>query len=663
MSLTHIAADTSRRGPIRYGASLLAESVLNDSGTALDPSSLCASSDAALAAFAQLGAFRLNVDRVLISLFDGKRQHILAEAQQSTVIELGPGDSHKEVPGTAGPSLLLLSGTAIPREHGICDHVLDHPAVESEAGTRLLPITVVPNLGQNERFSCKPYFGSSSDLRFYAGVPLRTTNGIDIGAVGVLGREPRDSLDVPSQRFLRHLSELVTSHLQSRVSTESYRRNERMVRGLGSMVEGMGSMSKFGNTANPLSFKDAMGKKGVLKEGALNAKQQQIQGQASQAYLPDPVRPVASSLQSTDNIKGRSADPHPSESLDTLDSGAEGPDNGPSSAAVPEEADDENTVILKSLFSRAANIIRESVEVEGALFLDASVGSYGRFVSQTDRDAENQVRSSGSSGEDSTATDESTHRTVLCRVLGFSDSQQSSINGDRARPELLSVPDTFLERISRRYPDGQVINFGDDGNVVWAISDSEGSESILSPSSGGDEREKALQKRIRERPRKSDGAFLIRMFPGARSVALIPLWDSHKEQWFAGGFVWTKSPARVFIPGELSYLKAFGSAAMAEVARMDVLRESKAKEDVLGSLSHEIRSPLHGVILGVELLHDSVLTGFQEDVLHTVETCGRTLLDTLDHVSALGSARPTLPLRGGVISSSFPPTVCGLTLL
>lgn len=66
---------------------------------------------------------------------------------------------------------------------------------------------------------------------------------------------------------------------------------------------------------------------------------------------------------------------------------------------------------------------------------------------------------------------------------------------------------------------------------------------------------------------------------------------------------------------------------MSEVSRLDALRETKAKEDVLGSLSHEIRSPLHGIILGVELMHDSVMTGFQEDVLHTVEISGRTLLE------------------------------------
>lgn len=564
-------------------------------------------------------------------MFDGKRQHVVAEAKQSTPIELGPSeDDH--VPSADGTPL-LLSGTAIPRDHGLCEHVLDRPAIETESGS-LLPIAVVPDLSQDRRFSVKPYFGHSSPFRFFAGVPLRTAYGIDIGVVCIYNTEPRDSLDPPSQRFLRHLSALVMSHLQARISTESYRRNERMVRGLGSMVEGMGSMSKIRNAANPSAFENVKRKGGGLKEGALNLRQQRLQGQVQQPPSPSPVRPVASPLQSTDNDKAQLAETLPMDSTETLDSGADVPDNGSNAPTIAEEDDDENTIILKTLFSRAANIIRESVEVEGALFLDGSVGSYGRLVTKAEREAETQNRSSGSSGEESVATDESTYRTVICRVLGFSDSDFSSINGDKARPELSSVPDTFLERLSRRYPDGQVINFGDDGNVVWAISDSEGSDTILSPSSGGDEQDKALQKRIRERPRKSDGAFLMRMFPGARSVAVVPLWDSHKERWFAGGFAWTKSRARVFSPGELSYLKAFGSAAMAEVGRISVMRESKAKEDVLGSLSHEIRSPLHGVILGVELLHDSILTGFQEDVLHTVETCGRTLLDTLDHVSA-----------------------------
>lgn len=594
----------------------------------MDHSLLSVSSDAALTAFAQLAALKLNVERAIVSLFDSKRQYIIAEATNSTAIELGPGDGN---PADDAGLALLLSGTAIPRSCGVCEHVLDRPAVpDAETGNTLLPISVVADLTLDDRFShTRPYFNPGSPLRFYAGVPLRSPQGIDIGVCCVLDSDPREGLDTRSQRVLRHMSNLVMTHLQSRVSAESYRRNERMVRGLGSMVEGTGSMSKWRSAANPESFANVQG-----QEGALNVEQQRIQGQGPghvqvqvqvrRPSSPDLARPVPIPTQSAVGTEDESGTIPASDSNDSLST-----ENGrmqtlTSFTSYQGAQEDDDQAVLGSLFSRAANIIRESIEVEGVLFLDAAIESYGGLVPQTD--AENQNRSSSSSGEDSPATDDSTAKTLSCRVLGFSTSDASSINGNTAPAAYTSVPDTFLERVLRRYREGQVFNFDDDGAVIWAVSDS---EDVSSDGGGAGEKAKSSP----NRPRKSDGAYLMWMFPGARSVALVPLWDARRERWFAGGFVWTRARSRVFTAqGEVSYLRAFGSATMAEAARIDVLRESKAKEDVLGSLSHEIRSPLHGVILGMELMHESALTGFQEDVLHTVETCGRTLLDTLDHL-------------------------------
>ena len=71
---------------------------------------------------------------------------------------------------------------------------------------------------------------------------------------------------------------------------------------------------------------------------------------------------------------------------------------------------------------------------------------------------------------------------------------------------------------------------------------------------------------------------------------------------------------------------------MAEVARLDILNADKAKADVLSSISHELRSPLHGILGSVELLQETVMDAFQQSILLSLETCGRTLLDTLNHV-------------------------------
>lgn len=126
---------------------------------------------------------------------------------------------------------------------------------------------------------------------------------------------------------------------------------------------------------------------------------------------------------------------------------------------------------------------------------------------------------------------------------------------------------------------------------------------------------------------------VLKIIPGARAIMVVPLWDYNKERWYAGGIIWTCTPTRVFTKeGELSYLRAFGTSVLAELARLEVQIYDKAKSDILGSLSHEIRSPLHGIIAAADLLHDTSLDAFQCDVLHSLESCGRVLLDVLNHL-------------------------------
>ena len=43
-------------------------------------------------------------------------------------------------------------------------------------------------------------------------------------------------------------------------------------------------------------------------------------------------------------------------------------------------------------------------------------------------------------------------------------------------------------------------------------------------------------------------------------------------------------------------------------------------------------SPLHGILAGIELLQDTQLTPFQEEMSLSVALAGRTLLDTVNHI-------------------------------
>ena len=52
----------------------------------------------------------------------------------------------------------------------------------------------------------------------------------------------------------------------------------------------------------------------------------------------------------------------------------------------------------------------------------------------------------------------------------------------------------------------------------------------------------------------------------------------------------------------------------------------------MASISHELRSPLHGIIGTLEFIKDTALDSFQASMLNSLHACGTTLLDTINHV-------------------------------
>jgi len=104
-------------------------------------------------------------------------------------------------------------------------------------------------------------------------------------------------------------------------------------------------------------------------------------------------------------------------------------------------------------------------------------------------------------------------------------------------------------------------------------------------------------------------------------------------RWFCGGFIWSNMAIRLLHKdSELSFLRAFGMSIMSEVAKLDTAMADRAKSDLLNSISHELRSPLHGILGSIECLESSELDPLQHGLVETVDTCGRTLLDTINHL-------------------------------
>ena len=62
----------------------------------------------------------------------------------------------------------------------------------------------------------------------------------------------------------------------------------------------------------------------------------------------------------------------------------------------------------------------------------------------------------------------------------------------------------------------------------------------------------------------------------------------------------------------------------------------RAKGIFISNISHELRSPLHGILASAEFISDTRLDTLQRTFVDTIDSCGRTLLDVINHVLDFG---------------------------
>ena len=120
-------------------------------------------------------------------------------------------------------------------------------------------------------------------------------------------------------------------------------------------------------------------------------------------------------------------------------------------------------------------------------------------------------------------------------------------------------------------------------------------------------------------------------FPNAESFLFLPLWDWNRSRWLASTLLWSIEGGR-FNRDDIHYLQLFGNSIVAAVAQVDSSANKKAKLDFMSSISHELRSPLHGVLGNIELLQSTELQPSQLEMVNMVQTCSSTLLDTMNYL-------------------------------
>ncbi|QXV63786.1 GAF domain-containing protein [Mucilaginibacter sp. 21P] len=95
-----------------------------------------------------------------------------------------------------------------PRSQAFCNHVIEQDGV-----------MVVPDAVIDARFTDNPLVTGNPHIRFYAGTPLTTSDGLNLGSLCVIGQVPAQ-LDAQQQRMLQMLAEQVIQLLEFDASLE-----------------------------------------------------------------------------------------------------------------------------------------------------------------------------------------------------------------------------------------------------------------------------------------------------------------------------------------------------------------------------------------------------------------------------------------------------------
>ena len=307
---------------------------------------------------------------------------------------------------------------------------------------------IINDLTEDGEFRDQPFLASHPSLRFYAMMPITTKSGLHVGTLSVMDERPREGLDDIGIKFLGDMAVTIMAHLERTRSEGAHRRSGNMIKGLGLFLEGRVALQDWWvELGNNKSRKKSGPRDGAEAESNekkhrpdLNstsaskrhdAPTRTVEAEVSipldgQSWISDSVSSMAvppkteaecvvalppgstapgagevTSAAYTSASEGTTSDQspmsNPSAALEVVHSKPPTPTGeqhqqrlaGPKHNSRSFGSDEEGKTIpesLRDIFLRASNILPQSIEVDGAVFLDAGSGTVDRRKGEPSRD-------------------------------------------------------------------------------------------------------------------------------------------------------------------------------------------------------------------------------------------------------------------------------------
>ncbi|KAJ5908099.1 hypothetical protein N7495_000781 [Penicillium taxi] len=592
------------------------------------------SPDIALNAIAQLGVLRFGANRSFVSIIDGQNQLIIAEATGS--ISLRNKDQHLPDDG------IYLGFISLDLAWGVCPHTIKlFTSVDNAMEIDTPNITanrtryIIRNFTAEECFRDRPYVVGWPHMRFYAEVPLFSPSGHVLGSYCIVDDSPRSVFGDTEVASLQEVADAIAQHLENTRIVHYHRRAEKLVKGVTEFVTGHSELIETEQPAAPLF------------DLPVHSKPSADDGGTPEDFDPSDSNEETSLSSSYDNSENTGSTspmvgftPVREKMLDDLWNPDTQPASDDTSAKLESSKTKSDLVISKciaSIFSRASTILLSSMELDGVLFVDAYRSNSGTVSSETLGAWEPLPKVLHTTFPNNIPPDPSKLKEgkKLCDSFGHalrSSSESSADDKDRR----VAVTEELLQKMITVFPHGQIFN----------MSDRDDGADYLSYGNAGGEAGTELQT-LHELTFQ-----LSQQLPEVDSVLFLPLWDWNKSRWLAGTLVWSSNKERALGLEELGFFKAFSNSIISEVARAEWEIAEKSKSDFISSVSHELRSPLHGILGNAELLQQTDLSPAQGDMLKMIESCGSALLDVVNHL--LDFTKINNLTRSNTLDSDYP---------
>ncbi|KAE8395082.1 hypothetical protein BDV23DRAFT_179069 [Aspergillus alliaceus] len=555
--------------------------------------------DTTLVGLAQLGAYRLGCHQAFVALIENDETCVIAEATIP-----GTGDEHR----MKSCSSLGLKTLGF---HGDGSHLVDGFRESLDDTCR-----IVLDICSDGTLSSHPFVIRFPHTRFYAEAPLRSSSGSLIGTYCVTGTVPRSLFTKSDAAILKEVAGCVANHLENVWTIHHSRKSGRLLDALMSIAKGQPGLESEQVTHSSKGVSDIISPRS--------------------SELPD-IDSISLSTETMCDGFPLSATPKPRDRahLPSFFKPSDVPIMAPPSPEQHQQhvrrySDESSNLVTvsesavspsgtSSLFSQASDLLQECMELEGVLFLDASRSNSRSFSTDSagDWDEPNKDTETSAPPPSPGLSSQGLWSEKRCDILGHALSKESLENDNR--PIQLSLTEGLLHDMFAAFPHGE----------VFYPQDATRSNSMQSTSTRGHSRQGS------DSGRSARHAITVRLghdFPQSKSLIFVPLWNWDKSRWLAATIAWTSEKQRSLGLDDLCYLRAFGDCIVAKFSEIGWCATEKSKSDLLSSVSHELRSPLHGMLASAELLQTTHLEPTQRDMLTMIETCGLTLLDTMNYL-------------------------------